>query len=117
MSNETIERVKRGRPRTVNITDKAEYQKQYYEKNKEKLKGDFLCLKCNVLCSISNRYRHNKRYHSIVKEDKPYEEIICSKITCNKCNQELPTMSLAEHLDIDNPKNYMCGCMPENLIY
>ena len=66
MNNEIIERVKRGRPRTVNIIDKAEYQKQYYEKNKNKLKGDFLCPKCNVLCSISNKYRHNKRYHPSV---------------------------------------------------
>jgi hypothetical protein len=69
MNNENIKRIKRGRPRTVNIVDKAEYQKQYYEKNKEKYKGDYLCIYCNVLCSISNKYRHIKKYHSNLNED------------------------------------------------
>jgi hypothetical protein len=59
----TAKRVKIGRPRTVNITDMADYQKQYYEKTKNKYKGDFMCPHCNALCSISNKTRHFKRFH------------------------------------------------------
>ena len=53
-------KIKRGRPRTLNIIDIKEYQKSYYELNKEKTKGDFPCdiCKCNV--SKSNKSRHMK---------------------------------------------------------
>jgi len=59
-----IKHIPRGRPRTVDITDFREYQKDYYEKNKEKTKGHYLCVQCNLLCSKANKSRHNVRYHS-----------------------------------------------------
>ena len=60
---EVKERVPRGRPRSVDIIDKAEYQKQYYLNNKEKYTGDYTCIHCNLLCSYSNKSRHMKTHH------------------------------------------------------
>ena len=60
---EVKERVPRGRPRSVDIIDKAEYQKQYYLNNKEKYTGDYTCVHCNLLCSYSNKSRHMKTHH------------------------------------------------------
>ena len=57
-----IERVKVGRPKTIQ-TDKKTYFKEYYEKNKEKTSGDYLCPHCSLLCSKANKLRHNKKYH------------------------------------------------------
>ena len=62
MEDAPVERVRVGRPKTI-TTDKKTYFKEYYEKNKEKTSGDFLCPICNLLCSKSNKSRHNKRYH------------------------------------------------------
>ena len=59
-----VTRMPRGRPRTVNITDKKAYNKTYYESNKDKHTGDYYCAKCNLICSVSNKSRHNQRYHS-----------------------------------------------------
>jgi rubrerythrin len=64
-----VKKTKRGRPRTVNIMDIKEYQKLYYEHNKEKTQGHYLCDKCGYLCSKANKSRHNKTYHcEIIKE-------------------------------------------------
>jgi hypothetical protein len=60
---EVKERVPRGRPRSVDIIDKVEYQKQYYQNNKEKYTGDYTCIHCNLLCSYSNKSRHIKTHH------------------------------------------------------
>ena len=57
------ERIRAGRPRTVNIVDIKKYQKEYYEKNKEKFKGGVVCEYCNKIYSKSNRIRHMKTYH------------------------------------------------------
>lgn len=59
-----VKRMPRGRPRSVNITDKKAYNKTYYESNKDKHTGDYLCHKCNLICSVSNKSRHNQRYHA-----------------------------------------------------
>jgi hypothetical protein len=55
-----VEKKPVGRPRTINITNIKEYHKLYYEKNKEKTKGDYLCENCNLYCSKSNKSRHIK---------------------------------------------------------
>ena len=69
MKDDDIKITKRGRPRTVNITDMRIYQKEYYEMNKEKTQGHYLCEKCGYLCSKANKSRHNKTYHfEIIKE-------------------------------------------------
>ena len=66
---EDVKIVKRGRPRTVDIIDMKEYQKLYYEHNKEKTQGNYLCDKCGYLCSKANKSRHNKTYHcEIIKK-------------------------------------------------
>jgi len=57
------ERIRVGRPRTVNIVNITAYRKEYYEKNKIHTKGDILCPHCNLLCSKSNKSRHYKKYH------------------------------------------------------
>ena len=55
--------IARGRPRSVDIINFKEYQKEYYERNKEKTKGDYLCETCKLLCSKANKSRHNAKYH------------------------------------------------------
>jgi len=65
------QRVKWGRPRSINVDiDKKEYQKLYYETNKEKTKGDNLCEHCHLLYSKSNKTRHMKKYHPEVIDEK-----------------------------------------------
>ena len=39
-----------------------------------------------------------------------YNTTLVSGIVCKKCGIELPQMLMSEHLDINNPKNKMCGC-------
>ena len=60
MSDPNIPRVKRGRPPALENFNRKEYNKKYYELNKEKTKGLYLCDVCNVYCSISNKSRHKK---------------------------------------------------------
>ena len=61
---EPPQKIKRGRPKTINLIDMKQYQKEYYERNKEKTKGDIHCISCNVLHSKSNKTRHLKsKYH------------------------------------------------------
>lgn len=61
---ESPQKIKRGRPKTINLVDMKQYQKDYYERNKDKTKGDILCSSCNVLHSKSNKSRHfNSKYH------------------------------------------------------
>jgi len=81
-------RVKHGRPRTVNIIDKKEYQTTYYEKNKDKTKGDALCPHCNLLYSKSNKTRHNRKYHPELVKEKTKTKILHELV------QELNKMSL-----------------------
>ena len=55
--------IKRGRPKIIEV-DKKTYQKDYYETNKEKTKGDILCETCMVYHSKSNKTRHyQSKYH------------------------------------------------------
>lgn len=35
-------------------------------------------------------------------------------IICNVCGEELPPMTLAEHLDVKCPLNYQCRCYEED---
>jgi hypothetical protein len=44
------------------------------------------------------------------KDGKEEEEVYIKGIVCKKCNTELPTMLMSEHLDINNPKNKECKC-------
>ena len=60
---EEIKRVKRGRPKNNVVFDKLGYCKDYYENNKKKWQGDFVCVHCNLLCSKSNKSRHIKTHH------------------------------------------------------
>ena len=58
-----IAKIKRGRPKTVEV-DKKTYQKLYYENNKEKTTGDILCESCRVMHSKANKSRHLKsKFH------------------------------------------------------
>jgi len=60
------QKIRRGRPRSLGIIeadcyDVKDYNKSYYERvYKEKTKGDYLCIMCNVFCSVANKSRHNK---------------------------------------------------------
>lgn len=63
MDNE-FQLIKRGRPQKYINFDRKEYNKQYYETNKEKTKGNFLCKSCSLFCSLSNKSRHmNSKIH------------------------------------------------------
>ena len=55
-----IPRVKRGRRVIHENFDRKEYNKKYYENNKDKHTGDYHCTTCNVLCSFSNKTRHKR---------------------------------------------------------
>ena len=55
-----IKHVKVGRPKNEKEFNRKEYNKNYYDKHKEKTKGTYICPVCNLLCSISNRSRHNQ---------------------------------------------------------
>lgn len=62
---EQLPRVKRGRPAGAlgikgETMTKAEYNKRYYEKNKEKFKGDLVCGCCSCLVNKMNYARHCK---------------------------------------------------------
>ena len=59
------ERVPRGRPKAIHIIDKVEYNKNYYQQNKDRVKieGDFECPHCNKISSLANKLRHIKKYH------------------------------------------------------
>jgi hypothetical protein len=74
------ERIRAGRPRTVNIVDIKKYQKEYYEKNKEKFKGGVVCEYCNKIYSKSNRIRHMITYHYQLFKDK-VKKIVIYNIT------------------------------------
>ena len=68
---EVIKRVKLGRPRSNFMTpeERKEYRREYYENNKDKYMGDFLCVHCNVIISKSNKSRHsNSKIHLYNKE-------------------------------------------------
>jgi hypothetical protein len=56
-----IKRVKIGRPKNPELSeeDRKNYRKNYYEKNKDKYMGDFLCVHCQCIISKSNKTRHN----------------------------------------------------------
>ena len=58
-----IPKITRGRPKLFDLSTE-EYNKMYYEKNKEKTKGTCLCQICKVLISKSNKSKHFKsKYH------------------------------------------------------
>jgi len=59
IKEESVERVKVGRPKTVCVS-KEEYRKEYYKNNKDKWEGDKLCPTCNLIFSKVNSSRHNK---------------------------------------------------------
>ena len=60
---DVIPKIPRGRPKLFDLSTE-EYNKMYYEKNKEKTKGTCLCDVCNVLISKSNNSKHLKsKYH------------------------------------------------------
>jgi hypothetical protein len=62
MINE-IKSIPKGRPKQFDMTEN-EYNKMYYEKNKEKTKGNNVCDSCKVYYSKSNKSRHmNSKYH------------------------------------------------------
>ena len=85
--NEIVPIIKRGRPKTVKISNE-DYHKQYYEKNKEKYikKGQYFCSKCNVYCSMSNKSKHNKLYHDVEKEELKKDSLRLKEIL-NKLNE------------------------------
>jgi len=66
MNSTEPQRIKKGRPRTLGIIIEdnycvKDYNKSYYEMvYKEKMKGEYVCEICNVICSKANRSRHNK---------------------------------------------------------
>jgi len=63
MDNE-FQLIRRGRPQKYTNFDRKEYNKQYYEANKDKTKGNFLCKDCLLYCSLSNKSRHmNSKIH------------------------------------------------------
>ncbi len=53
-------KLKRGRPFALvkKEFNRIEYNKNYYENNKEKYIGEYHCLACDIYCSISNKTRH-----------------------------------------------------------
>jgi hypothetical protein len=59
------ERVPVGRPKKLDIIDKVEYNKNYYQQNKDRVKivGDFVCPHCNKISSLANKLRHLKSHH------------------------------------------------------
>ena len=59
------ERIPVGRPKKLDIIDKMEYNKNYYQQNKDRVKivGDFECPYCCKLSSLANKLRHFKKYH------------------------------------------------------
>ena len=59
-ASEIPKMIKRGRPPKLENFDRKAYNKSYYEKNKENTKGTYFCNVCNVICSKSNKSRHNK---------------------------------------------------------
>jgi hypothetical protein len=70
-----IARVRKGRPRVLSIIkediyDVKDYSRTYYETiYKEKIKGDYMCQSCNLICSVANKSRHNKtKFHIKNKE-------------------------------------------------
>ena len=63
-----------------------------------------------ITCSTCGKIGHmksNYKFHPIMPN---YNTTLVSGIVCNKCGVELPQMLMSEHLDINNPKNKMCGC-------
>ena len=57
-------KIKRGRPKTVFVSDILEYRKNYYQINKDKTKGDIYCSTCDVMHSKSNNSRHlQSKFH------------------------------------------------------
>ena len=55
-----IPKIKRGRPKLILEFNRKEYNKEYYLKNKEKYIGDYHCVSCNLICSLSNKTRHRR---------------------------------------------------------
>jgi hypothetical protein len=53
---------------------------------------------------------------NIKSKEEYYSTTLVSGIVCKKCGIELPQMLMSEHLDINNPKNKMCGCIPSEQI-
>ena len=48
----------------INKKDRAQYYKDYAEKNKEKLKQDFICDECGVKYKLANKTNHiNTKKH------------------------------------------------------
>lgn len=73
------------------------------------------------IMELNKKYKigdHNVEVQ-IVEPAKPksqeeyYNATLISGIVCNKCGVELPQMLMSEHLDINNPKNKICGCIKE----
>ena len=74
-----IKFIKRGRPPIYTNFDRKEYNKQYYEMNKEKHKGFIICQVCHVYCSKSNKTRHcNSKLHinNMLYCDKDFQEFV-----------------------------------------
>jgi hypothetical protein len=58
-----IKLIPKGRPKQFDMTSE-EYNKMYYQNNKEKTKGNAICESCKVYYSKSNRSRHiASKYH------------------------------------------------------
>ena len=49
----------------LDIIDKVEYNKNYYQQNKDRVKivGDFECPYCSKISSLANKLRHLKSHH------------------------------------------------------
>jgi hypothetical protein len=80
ISNIEKPKLKRGRPfqEIHKDFDRKEYNKNYYENNKEKYTGEYHCLICNIYCSISNKTRHNnsKTHNKILLIKEGYENLL-----------------------------------------
>ena len=76
--DETIPKIKRGRPPKLENFDRKNYNKCYYENNKENTKGTYFCTVCCVRCSKSNKSRHNKGalHLSNLNTDKKIEKFL-----------------------------------------
>ena len=64
---ESPQRIRSGRPKTLDIdnSDMKEYRKEYYQRNKDKYKGDCICNICNAIYCKSNKSRHMKSPHHL----------------------------------------------------
>jgi hypothetical protein len=80
----------------VYIYDQQKYNKQYYQKNKDKYKIKHICDDCKGLYTLATKSYHfkSKKHNKMIQNNN-----IISGIKCNDCKNELAPMSMSDHLN------------------